>query len=207
MHYEIESIKKNHLISSQWSGGTTTQLLICPKNAIYSERNFIWRLSSAKVEVDESLFTHLPGISRIIMILKGELRLEHKGHHSTVLKKFDQDSFKGEWNTKSYGKVTDFNLMMSQNCRGKLETILLKNEVPHEELLHTLDNGTHTKVTSVFYCVNGTADISIDSEKEFKLEEGDLLAVTSTTSELPISLKLLSIGKDDLEIVKSTIYY
>lgn len=109
MACEIELIRNNELLTSKWLGGTTTEIAIYPKDALYREKNFIWRLSSAKVEIDESTFTSLPGIIRIIMILKGKLKLEHIGHHKCTLEPFQQDIFSGSWETKSYGKVTDFN--------------------------------------------------------------------------------------------------
>ena len=45
----MELIKKNQYKTTQWSGGTTTELLIYPSTSKYSERNFKWRISSAKV--------------------------------------------------------------------------------------------------------------------------------------------------------------
>ncbi|SDK12142.1 HutD family protein [Natronincola ferrireducens] len=104
MTYEIELIKKHQLQTNRWSGGTTTQLAIYPKDAIYSnEGNFTWRLSSARVEVEESVFTPLPNIQRVLMIIEGELLLQHQGHHKSILKPFDQDRFSGSWTTKSVG--------------------------------------------------------------------------------------------------------
>ncbi|WWV69981.1 HutD [Sporomusa ovata DSM 2662] len=35
------------------------------------------------------------------MVLEGEMRLEHTGHHSSYLKPFDQDSFSGNWTTNT----------------------------------------------------------------------------------------------------------
>ena len=43
-------------VTTQWSGGATTQLAIAPKGAVYADRDFLWRLSSATVELDESDF-------------------------------------------------------------------------------------------------------------------------------------------------------
>lgn len=207
MSYEIEIIRKKDHHTSQWSGGTTTQLLIYPKDSEYSERNFRWRLSSAKVEVDESVFTFLPGISRIIMIIDGELNLEHEGHHNALLRKFDQDSFSGEWETKSYGKVTDFNLMMAQGCGGKLETILLKSGDLQDILLHTLDSKNHSKITDAFYCVNGEVEISTDKDEKLNLNERDVVVVTRSINESPISFKLLNTSKGKTEVIRSIIYY
>ena len=47
-------------VCSVWSDGTTTQLLIAPEGAHYAARDFLWRVSSATVELDESDFTPLP---------------------------------------------------------------------------------------------------------------------------------------------------
>ena len=33
-------------VTTAWSGGTTTQLAIAPKGALYAERSFLWRVSS-----------------------------------------------------------------------------------------------------------------------------------------------------------------
>lgn len=205
MIYEI--IKKENHKTSEWSGGTTTQLLIYPKEAVYSERNFKWRLSSAKVQIEESTFTHLPGISRIIMILKGELVLNHEDHHNTLLKKFDQDSFSGDWNTKSYGKVTDFNLMMAEGCSGKVEAIEISREEPKEIMLKKLQSKDYSMLTEVFYCVSGQVEINENGDKNFNLSEGDLLAVTRNNEELQNILKFTSIGEKNSEIVRTIVYY
>ena len=104
-------IRKGELPVSRWSGGTTTQLAIWPEGAVYAERNFVWRVSSARVETQESEFTSLPGVARCLMVLDGTLHLEHEGRYETELVQFAQDNFSGSWTTRSRGRVTDFNLM------------------------------------------------------------------------------------------------
>ncbi len=205
MFYEI--IRKKDYKTSEWSGGTTTQLLIYPKEAVYSERNFKWRLSSAKVQIEESTFTHLKGIFRIIMIIEGELLLKHEKHHSAVLKKFQQDSFDGEWNTKSYGKVTDFNLMMAEGCKGNLQTIEINEGESKEVLLENLQSESYSQATDVFYCVNGQVEICENKGKSFKLSDGDSLSVTKTQKESQDMLKFSSIGEKESQVIRSTIYY
>jgi len=54
-----------------WSGGTTTQLCIYPYAATYTGRDFIFRISTATIESEESVFTKLPGYTRILMLLEG----------------------------------------------------------------------------------------------------------------------------------------
>ena len=63
-------------ITTAWSGGTTTQLAIAPEGAVYADRKFLWRLSSAQVELEHSDFTPLPDYDRLISVLKGELELK-----------------------------------------------------------------------------------------------------------------------------------
>lgn len=126
MNYKCFS--KDHQITSHWSGGTTTQLFIYPEEAEYKKQNFKFRISSAKVEVDESVFTKLEGIQRHLMVLDGELRISHKGHHGKQLSPFEVDSFKGDWETEAQGCVTDFNLMLSSDMTGRLEHVRLDGQ-------------------------------------------------------------------------------
>lgn len=204
MGYSIEIIRKAEQNTSIWSGGTTTQLAIFPKDAVYSERNFLWRISSAKVEVEESLFTHLPGIWRWIMVLEGELRLEHEGHHKAILVPFEQDSFSGDWTTRSFGKVTDFNLMMAHGCEGELEAIRLeKGETRRTSPIATK---TSMKVTEAIYCVMGKMSILLGGAVEV-LEAGDFLLIH--WGSLDATLRFTINNSDDSETiaVNTRVYY
>ncbi|MEW9080449.1 HutD family protein [Terrisporobacter glycolicus] len=179
----IKIIKKEELSTSKWSGGTTTQLYIYPENELYENRNFKFRISSAKVDLEESTFTKLSNIKRKIMILDGKLKLVHENHHEITLEKFDQDTFYGDWNTKSYGKVTDFNLMLNKNTDGIIEHINLENEI-------TIDydnNYKYDNLTEVFYIVKGKINISINDESEF-LKDGDA-AIIKNRDKLNIKLE------------------
>ena len=123
----IKHIKASDLITTKWSGGTTTQLAIYPQDADYKKQNFQFRISTAMIEAKESTFTKLPGISRKLMILDGEIKIEHQNQYSKILKKFEQDSFEGDWDTKRYGKATDFNLMTTGSAKGEIEAVILNN--------------------------------------------------------------------------------
>ena len=61
--------------TAKWSGGLTTELFIYPEGSAYSERNFDFRLSTATVEIETSVFTPLPHVQRTLMVL--ELSLIH----------------------------------------------------------------------------------------------------------------------------------
>jgi len=198
-------IRKNQFITSTWSGGTTTELYIYPEDAKYSDRNFKWRLSSAKVEVEESEFTHLPGISRIIMIIDGELILEHEGHHKAILKPFEQDSFMGDWTTKSFGKVTDFNLMMAEGCSGKLEAIMLKgNECTHISLKET--KGKSEYITNAFYTVSGYVSFTIGNNKT-NIYEGDLLLLTRAINDEDCAISIDNNIDKESCIIRAIVFY
>lgn len=119
-HISSEEFKIN-----TWSGGTTTQLFIYPPTTNYQQQNFNFRLSSATVEIEESTFTLLPRVSRKLMILEGNITINHKNHYSKQLKKWDIDSFEGNWETSSIGKCTDFNLMTTGNTSSDLSFLKL----------------------------------------------------------------------------------
>ncbi len=118
-------IKNKDLKSKSWSGGKTTELYIFPENASYKEFDFEFRISTATVEVEESIYTPLQGVSRTLMVLEGELELNHIGHHTSKLQPYDQDQFMGHWETHSLGVVTNFNLMTRNECQGVLKKVSL----------------------------------------------------------------------------------
>lgn len=114
---------KNDFKTTYWTGGRTTQLYISPEASSFSDQNFNLRISSATVEIEESVFTLMPGYVRKLMVLEGELFIEHIGHHSIFLKPFEQDLFQGEWETRSKGKVTDFNVIFKGGIDPQLSHI------------------------------------------------------------------------------------
>ena len=122
-------------VTTQWSGGATTQLAIAPKGAVYADRDFLWRLSSATVELDESDFTPLPAYDRVISTLRGDMVLAHNGGERLTLHPYEIHDFSGADDTHSWGRCTDFNLMLRRGqCRGCVtahfphgtETLLLR---------------------------------------------------------------------------------
>lgn len=131
MAIQLKIIGKDEMKSSQWSGGTTTEMYIGPPGASYAERNFDVRVSSARVELESSQFTALPGIDRHLMVLEGALQVQHLGHHEKYLRPFETDSFSGDWETHSIGQVLDFNLMVKRGLKGGLQAISLSGDTTH----------------------------------------------------------------------------
>jgi len=119
-------IRKSELTTANWAHGTTTQLYIFPESATYKELNFDFRISTATVESETTKFSSLPGVKRTLMVLEGTLELVHKDHHSTILNPLESDSFLGDWETTSGGKVVDFNVMVRDpKLSAQVKPILL----------------------------------------------------------------------------------
>ncbi len=159
----IKILGEKDIKVSRWSGGVTKQLYIYPEDSDYALRNFKIRLSIATTELEKSIFTKLEGVDRVISILEGKMEICHKDHHQKTLLPYDIDHFKGDWDTSSKGKVTDFNLML-KGCKGDF----FFKEIKQEEKI-IFEN---EKILSFIYCISG--ELKIENEL---LKAGEL-AVT-----------------------------
>lgn len=202
MAHNISVIKKKDYKVSKWSGGTTTELYIYPKESKYSELDFKWRLSSAKVDIEESEFTHLSGIDRKIMVIDGKLILDHRGKYITELNEFDIDSFSGDWTTKSYGKATDFNLMTNKGCSGDLEYILVNKS---KKIKLTNRQHGYKNIADALYCVSGNISIELDSKID--ICEGDLFLIIRELGDEIKEINLLNSSSTYAKVIRSTICF
>lgn len=178
MKTDIELLRKKDQTTGTWAGGTTTQLAIWPANADYKLRTFKWRVSTARVDLEESVFTSLPGIHRHIMILEGAVHLIHEGHHEKHLPAFEQDEFEGDWNTRSLGRCVDFNLMTAAGCDGKIEAVREKPGRDCELALFAVSRGGELETAEAFYCLVPRLQAVLWDEQETaeaELEQGDFL--------------------------------
>ena len=105
-------MKQEDYRTTEWSGGKTTQLAIWPEGAVYGDRNFGWRVSSATVETPESDFTPVPDYDRHLMMLKGDILIRHNGGEWKSLPEGTPYFFDGADHTESRGEAVDFNLML-----------------------------------------------------------------------------------------------
>ncbi|MDF2839834.1 MAG: hypothetical protein K0Q99_605 [Clostridia bacterium] len=169
---QIDLITKERQQTTRWSGGITTQIAIYPKDSNYVDREFLWRLSTALVEIEESNFTKLTGYDRHLMVLEGKLELIHKDHHAVILEQYEQDSFKGGWDTLSCGKAKDFNLMLKEGVKGRMERYLAS---AGQEIILNLDAN---RKQGFFACYSHKGNITINAaEHSAKVEEGELLQI------------------------------
>ena len=190
----IEHIKASELNTTKWSGGTTTQLAIYPKEAEYKKLNFLFRISTASVEAEESNFTKLPNVSRKLMILDGKIKIKHENHHSKIIKKFEQDKFSGNWETKSYGKATDFNLMTIGNSAGEIEAIAFN----HFKSISLKSEFNYYG----FYIFKGEAKLSIQ-DHIINANKGDVISIYSENEIGEIDLQ----ATHDCEVILCKIKY
>jgi environmental stress-induced protein Ves len=114
--------------STNWAKGTTTELVKYPPESDFLKRDFIFRISTATVEAEESTFSDFSGLTRILLILEGSMTLIHEGRYQKHLVPYDQDTFDGSWSTRSIGKVRDFNVMFNEQAKAELHAFHLLSD-------------------------------------------------------------------------------
>ncbi|QAT43362.1 HutD/Ves family protein [Aminipila luticellarii] len=197
-HIECKAYKKEEYKEGKWSGGTTTELAIYPKNSVYSDRNFIWRLSSATVELEESDFTPLPDYDRILIVLRGEAVLSHKEVRVIRLAAYEQDRFSGSYQTRSFGQITDFNLMVRKGNQGFAEVMTVTGAgtaIPVESWKE------YHKMSQSFFCAEGFCTIYFN-KRICQLNAGELLVINCDSGDIT-KLRIMGKGK----IIRTHMYY
>ncbi len=195
---EFKTLKKEEYKVGHWTGGITTQLAIYPAAADYGDRNFIWRLSSATVEVEESDFTPLPDYDRVLIVLKGEVVLVHKEKRVARLAQYEQERFSGAYDTKSYGKITDFNLMVRKGNQGYAEVINLTEEY---RTLKMEEASGYKRRSQGFYCTEGFCAINFNKES-CMVREGELFLINSDFGEIN-EIGIMGEGK----VIRTHVYF
>jgi len=146
----------------KWSGGTTTQLYIWPQNANYEKRDFCFRISSATVDLEQSDFTPLNGITRYITPVFGGFTLTHPNGNPMVMTPLDEPyCFYGETPTHCIGKATDFNLML-KDTKGNMSIC---------------DNSWN--ILSGFNCLYAVQKTTIKLQKTYTILPNEMLVIFS----------------------------
>jgi hypothetical protein len=66
----------------------------------------------------------LNNITRHLVMLEGISHVFHRGHYDLVMHPYTEiDVFDGGWDSSGEGKVTDFNLMVSDSTHGRMSVI------------------------------------------------------------------------------------
>lgn len=118
-------IKEKDFIRTKWDGGQTTQLAIYPEGANLSDKDFLWRISSATFTNFESKFSDFTGYQRYILPLKGKLSLYHQGIYDRELDEYEVDYFDASWNTSSKNTrdCIDYNFIVKSGSQGKIQIL------------------------------------------------------------------------------------
>lgn len=164
-------LKREDYITANWTGGTTTQLAIAPEGAQYADRDFLWRISSAEVELEHSDFTPLPDYDRFLTVLSGDLTLKVGSEERSPLPRLTVRTFDGGVPTQSWGKCTDFNLMLRKGrCIGTVRPMILP--AGGFETLLPESCGDYTDTAVALFCVSGALTLP---ETKFTARSGELL--------------------------------
>lgn len=118
-------IRKEEYRKTSWRCGTTTEIFLYPEDGDYARRQFDYRISSATLETEESVFTPLPGITRVILPLENTMVLVHGKDEEVMIAPYQSYSFSGETVTKGIGINRDFNLLLNHGKQGHVEVITI----------------------------------------------------------------------------------
>ncbi|WP_294375505.1 HutD family protein [uncultured Clostridium sp.] len=201
MKYKI--LNENDYKLTKWSGGYTKELYIYPETAEYKERNFMFRISSATVENEESVFTKLNGISRVLMPITGKLKLIHKNRYEKTLEKFEVENFSGDWDTTSYGKAADFNLMTNSKCTGTLEHFMVLN---NDKCLLKIKPKQHRKTIEYIYNLGKEVFICIE-DKRVILNNKETFMFDLDGNESEYLLKIINTTNEHVDLIRTTVYF
>ena len=151
----IRKLDNSNYKKTNWSGGTTTELLISPDESEFKKLNFDVRISIATVDLDKSEFTKLGPVDRTLMVLSGEHALSINDNDYLPIDPFQQISFKGNDKVFSKGKATNFNVISRKGLKVKVESIPLNSD---EEIKLKNDNSN-----TFLYLNQGT--LTIENQK------------------------------------------
>ena len=180
--------KEENYKLSKWSGGNTRELAIYPEKAEYLDRDFLWRLSSADSDKEESSFTKLPDYDRILMVLDGSVVLAHGEERTASLSAYEYDAFDGAIKTKCFGRLAkDYNLIYRKGCEGRMELIELT-----EEAQHVSSQLEGTRCIGV-YCAEGYTVVSADGATDMVKEDQQMVIELQPGEE--VSLSVMGQGK------------
>ena len=164
---KVKQISPEQFLTTVWSGGITEEILIYPPEAIYPNRDFIYRISTAIVESQESVFTPLPDFIRYLAPLNGPLSLV-VGLEKIELEPFAVLEFDGAEKVASCGRpgLRDLNLMVRKGHRGNLKIIkdglVLEPTYTQVILCIKLDgSGAFLEITESWLIPKGTKPDSI----------------------------------------------
>ncbi len=192
-------LTKDDYIVSRWSGGTTTQIAIMPPDASYTDRSFLWRLSSAMVEDEESDFTALPDYDRWLLLLEGSLDITHDNSSAVRLMPYEAHAFDGGSRTRAKGRCTDFNLMLrkGKSC-GTVCPLRLSGQGEREVRFGNPPRNGLSNRAVLLFCGGGEGVVE-SLEGRAEITEGESVFLENA---LPFTLKISVPGPADFVVAE-----
>lgn len=164
---KLRLLSKKDTTASIWSGGLTYEYMIYPETAIYSNRDFIFRISSAAIEAVPSEFTKFKGYSRYLVMLDNSLDVEIN-KEKKVYKKYEIMEFNSDDEVTSYTIGTDFNWMVSEKIKH------------HKLEITSSDQNCNAQIILLFALHSIVITIN---ETPYNLEPYDLLVIENQEKE------------------------
>jgi len=97
------------------------------------------------------------------------------------------DVFDGGWESSAIGKVTDFNMMLSKNCRGRMSVVDKSGMIITNNFFETCNNKYNWLA---FFCGCGYASFRLPNDEIFSISKGDLILFEDVFSELKMNVTL-----------------
>ena len=163
----IQLLAKKSSKASIWSGGLTYEYMIYPKTAIYADRDFVFRISSATIEQTPSVFTKFKDYHRYLVMLDNSLQIE-VNKEKKAYKRYEIMEFHSDDDVTSFTKGTDFNWMVSE-------------KISHHKLEITNSNQNCNANVVILFSLRST--VIIINEKPYHLEPYDLLVIENEKKE------------------------
>ncbi len=167
--------------TTNWAGGVATELLIFPERAAFSERNFIWRLSSSTTDFRETTFSKLIGYKRHFLLLNGNAKII-QGANSFNLSKYESVDLISEEEVKCVGLCTDLNLVISNSYEGLIE----KYHCFEKHAIKNYNQDKEPYETKLIYSLFDELDLKIEIDEHEKFEvvlnKGDLFILENIES-------------------------
>ena len=204
LKYTYKLIKSTDYTPTYWSGGMATELTTYPSGSSFAGRDFLWRLGFAKIDIDTSTFSSLPGIKRHLMVTDGCMTLSHKDRYSKELKPFSQDFFMGDWITTTEGRCSVFNLMTRENYDGSLSHIEVLEHSSYN-FKYDLDSQSGSKPISLcFHPLSGSFSINLNDDI-VDINYGDLLIIDFSDYDSDICFNINNSLNDKSDIIAALI--
>ncbi len=165
---KLSIISKSDISSSTWDGGKTYEYFIYPKTSSYSQKNFIFRISSATIEKQPSIFTQFDGYKRYLVMLDNDLKIQRNGSDETYS---NNEIF--EFNSAdiihSFSTGNDFNLMVKMDEDDfDIKVIQLKGDY---------------RQSFIFAFAIEAVQLTLN-QTEVKLDKDDLLIIENVNNEI-----------------------